>query len=113
MPRTRRLAAFGAAVVILTVGVAPFLANAADHLDAPSLGSLSTGSLQGDRDINDLYVFDGANPSKTVLALTVSPAAGTGTGSASRVGGAKKAPSGGGGFRSFEGGSRLTMPRRR
>jgi len=76
MPRTRRLAALGAAAVILTVGAAPFLANAADHLDAPSLGSLSTGSLQGDRDINDLYVFDGANASKTVLAMTVSPAAG-------------------------------------
>lgn len=76
MPNSRRLAAFGAAAVILTVGVAPFLANAADHLDAPSLGSLSTGSLQGDRDINDLYVFDGANASKTVLAMTVSPAAG-------------------------------------
>jgi hypothetical protein len=76
MPRTRRLAALGAAAVILTVGAAPFLANAADHLDAPSLGSLSTGSLQGDRDINDLYVFDGVNASKTVLAMTVSPAAG-------------------------------------
>lgn len=76
MPRTRRLAALGVAAVILTVGVAPFLANAADHLDAPSLGSLATGSLQGDRDINDLYVFDGANASNTVVALTVSPAAG-------------------------------------
>jgi len=76
MPRTRRLAALGAAAVILTVGAAPFLANAADHLDAPSLGSLSAGSLQGDRDINDVYVFDGANAGKTVLAMTVSPAAG-------------------------------------
>jgi len=76
MPRTRRLAALGAAAVILTVGAAPFLANAADHLDAPSLGSLSAGSLQGDRDINDVYVFDGANAAKTVLAMTVSPAAG-------------------------------------
>jgi len=76
MPRTGRLAALGAAAVILTVGAAPFLANAADHLDAPSLGSLSAGSLQGDRDINDVYVFDGANAGKTVLAMTVSPAAG-------------------------------------
>ena len=72
----RRLAALGAAAVILTIGAAPFLANAADHLDAPSLGSLSAGSLQGDRDINDVYVFAGANPAKTVLAMTVSPAAG-------------------------------------
>jgi len=76
MPRSHRLAALGAATVILTVGVAPFLANAADHLDAPSLGSLALGSLQGDRDINDVYAFDGANTSKTVLAMTVSPAAG-------------------------------------
>jgi len=76
MPRTRRLAALGAAAVILTIGAAPFLANAADHLDAPSLGSLSAGSLQGDRDINDVYAFDGSNASKTVLAMTVSPAAG-------------------------------------
>jgi Domain of unknown function (DUF4331) len=76
MPRTGRLAALGAAAVILTVGAAPFLANAADHLDAPSLGSLSAGSLQGDRDLNDVYAFDGANAGKTVLAMTVSPAAG-------------------------------------
>jgi hypothetical protein len=68
--------AIGSALLILSVGAAPFLANAADHLDAPSLGSLSAGSLQGDRDINDLYVFDGANARKTVLAMTVSPAAG-------------------------------------
>jgi len=76
MSTKSRLTALGAAAVVLTLGAAPFLANAADHLDAPSLGSLSAGSLQGDRDINDLYVFDGANAGKTVLALTVSPAAG-------------------------------------
>jgi Domain of unknown function (DUF4331) len=76
MPRASRLAALGAAAVILTVGAAPLMALAADHLDAPSLGSLSAGSLQGDRDINDVYAFDGANAGKTVLAMTVSPAAG-------------------------------------
>jgi hypothetical protein len=76
MSTTSRLTALGAAAVILTLGAAPFLANAADHLDAPSLGSLSAGSLQGDRDINDVYVFDGANAGKTVIAATVSPAAG-------------------------------------
>ena len=76
MPLKSRLAALGAAAVILTIGAAPFFANAADHLDAPSLGSLSAGSLQGDRDINDVYVFDGSNAGKTVLAMTVSPAAG-------------------------------------
>jgi hypothetical protein len=76
MSTKSRLTALGAAAVVLTLGAAPFLANAADHLDAPSLGSLSTGSLQGDRDINDVYVFDGANAGKTVIATTVSPAAG-------------------------------------
>ena len=76
MSTKSRLTVLGAAAVVLTLGAAPFLANAADHLDAPSLGSLSTGSLQGDRDINDVYVFEGANASKTVVAMTVSPAAG-------------------------------------
>jgi hypothetical protein len=76
MSTKSRLTALGAAAVVLTLGAAPFLANAADHLDAPSLGSLSAGSLQGDRDINDVYVFDGSNAGKTVLAMTVSPAAG-------------------------------------
>jgi hypothetical protein len=76
MRSKRTIAAIGSALLILSLGAAPFLANAADHLDAPSLGSLSAGSLQGDRDINDVYAFEGANPSKTVLAMTVSPAAG-------------------------------------
>jgi hypothetical protein len=76
MAMKSRLTALGAAAVVLTLGAAPFLANAADHLDAPSLGSLSAGSLQGDRDINDVYVFDGSNAGKTVIAMTVSPAAG-------------------------------------
>ncbi|HET7028890.1 MAG TPA: DUF4331 family protein [Candidatus Limnocylindrales bacterium] len=76
MSTTSRLTALGAAAVVLTIGAAPFLAHAADHLDAPSLGSLSAGSLQGDRDLNDLYVFEGSNAGKTVLAMTVSPAAG-------------------------------------
>jgi hypothetical protein len=76
MRSPRKIIAFGSALLVLTVGAAPFLANAADHLDAPSLGSLSAGSLQGDRDINDVYVFQGSNASKTVIATTVSPAAG-------------------------------------
>ena len=71
-----KLAVLGAAMTVLTIGAAPLLTGAADHLDAPSLGSLTAGSLKGDRDINDVYVFDGANASKTVLAMTVSPAAG-------------------------------------
>ena len=76
MRSSRKLMAFGSALLVLTVGAAPFLTSAADHLDAPSLGSLSAGSLQGDRDINDVYVFQGSNASKTVIAATVSPAAG-------------------------------------
>lgn len=48
-------------------------AGAADHLDAPSLGSLTVGSLKGDRDINDVYVFPAAG-NRTVLAMTTNPA---------------------------------------
>ena len=76
MRTSTKLATFGAAIVVLTAGVAPILTSAADHLDAPSLGSLTAGSLKGDRDINDVYVFQGANASKTVIAMTTNPAAG-------------------------------------
>jgi hypothetical protein len=48
-------------------------AGAADHLDAPSLGSLTVGSLKGDRDINDVYVFPAAG-NRTVLVMTTNPA---------------------------------------
>ena len=77
----RKLAMFGTALVVLTVGAAPFLASAADHLDAPALGGATANgqiaphSEHGDRDINDVYVFpapDGGN--RTVLAMTVNPA---------------------------------------
>ena len=71
MSTKSRLTALGAAAVVLTLGAAPFLANAADHLDAPSLGSLSAGSLQGDRDINDLYVFDGANAGPELVIIVL------------------------------------------
>ena len=76
MPASRKLTLLGSALVVLAVGAAPIVSSAADHLDAPSLGSLSAGALQGDRDINDVYVFEGDNASRTVLAVTVSPAAG-------------------------------------
>jgi hypothetical protein len=76
MRSARKLTILGTAIVVLAIGAAPFVTSAADHLDAPSLGSLSAGSLQGDRDINDVYVFQGSNPSKTAIAVTVSPAAG-------------------------------------
>lgn len=57
----------------LVVGSATLRVGAADHLDAPSLGSLSVGSLKGDRDINDVYVFPAAG-NRTVLAMTTNPA---------------------------------------
>src|SRR5436190_10610399 len=76
-----RLSTLGAAVVMLTVGAAPFLTSAADHLDAPALGGLTNAagdiaphSEHGDRDINDVYVFQGSNASRTVLAMTTNPA---------------------------------------
>jgi hypothetical protein len=77
----RKLATFGTVLIALTIGAAPILTNAADHLDAPALGGATANgqiaphSEHGDRDINDVYVFpapDGGN--RTVLAMTVNPA---------------------------------------
>jgi hypothetical protein len=77
----KKLAAFGTAVVALTVGVAPLLTSAADHLDAPALGGATANgqiaphSEHGDRDINDVYVFRAPdNRNRTVIAMTVNPA---------------------------------------
>ena len=48
---------------------------AADHLDAPNLGSAGNGDV----DINDLYAFQSpTNADNTVLILTVNPGAGGG-----------------------------------
>jgi hypothetical protein len=76
-----KLTTFGSALVVLSVGAAPLLTAAADHLDAPALGGLTNSagdfaphSEHGDRDINDVYVFQGANASRTVLAMTTNPA---------------------------------------
>ena len=74
-------AALIAAALILTLGIAPLITAGADHLDAPSLGSasvsatdvLSVNKVQGQLDINDVYVFDAAG-GRTVLAMTVNPA---------------------------------------
>ena len=78
---SRKLAAFGTVVVALTIGVAPILTNAADHLDAPALGGATANgqiaphSEHGDRDINDVYVFRAPdNSRRTVIAMTVNPA---------------------------------------
>ncbi len=80
--RIGTLAALAVASLILTLGVAPLLTSGADHLDAPSLGSISVNpddtlnvtKVRGPLDINDVYVFRGANASRTVLVMTVNPA---------------------------------------
>lgn len=54
----------------LVLGVA-MAVNAADHRDAPLI------SLEGRADLNDVYIFQSpANPSNTVLIMTVNPFAG-------------------------------------
>ena len=58
--------------VVAAFGMVPFGARATDHLDAPGLTS-PAGEAR--LDINDLYVFEGADADNTVLALTVNPAA--------------------------------------
>jgi hypothetical protein len=70
-----------AAALTLVLGGAPLLVAGADHLDAPALGGLTDAngdiaphSDHGDRDINDVYVFQGRNVSRTVLAMTTNPA---------------------------------------
>ena len=75
------LATWGTALTVLTLGAAPLLASAADHLDAPALGGTVTAgaidlhSEHGDRDINDVYVFEAAgDPGRTALVMTVNPA---------------------------------------
>ena len=61
------------ALAALVIGSAAIRVGAADHLDAPSLGTLSVGATKGDRDINDVYVFPAAG-NRTVLAMTTNPA---------------------------------------
>jgi hypothetical protein len=69
-----------AAALTLALGGAPLLVTGADHLDAPALGGLTNAagelaphSEHGDRDINDVYVFEGSNGARTVLAMTTNP----------------------------------------
>ena len=80
-PSFRGGALLAAAALTLALGGAPLLVTGADHLDAPALGGLTNmagefapHSDQGDRDINDVYVFEGGNASRTVLAMTTNPA---------------------------------------
>jgi hypothetical protein len=80
--RFRALSALGVSALVLTIGLAPMLTSGADHLDAPSLGSISVNpndslnvsKVRGPLDINDVYAFRGSNASRTVLAMTVNPA---------------------------------------
>lgn len=79
-PSLRSGGILAVAGLTLVLGGAPLLAAAADHLDAPALGGLSQGGVfdphseHGDRDINDVYVFDAAGRTRTVLAMTTNPA---------------------------------------
>jgi hypothetical protein len=81
MRTASKLATLGAAVTVLAVGAAPLLTSAADHLDAPALGGtvvagdIAPHSEHGDRDINDLYVFQAPHDAgRTAIAMTVNPA---------------------------------------
>jgi Domain of unknown function (DUF4331) len=86
LSRVRRgfgaLSALGVTALILTIGMAPMLTSGADHLDAPSLGSISVNpndtlnvsKVRGPLDINDVYAFRGSNANRTVLVMTVNPA---------------------------------------
>jgi len=80
-PSLRSGALVAGAALTLALGGAPLLVAGADHLDAPALGGLTNAagdfaphSDHGDRDINDVYVFQGSNASRTVLAMTTNPA---------------------------------------
>jgi uncharacterized protein DUF4331 len=80
-PSIRNGALVAAAALTLALGGAPLLVTGADHLDAPALGGLTDmggdfapHSDHGDRDINDVYVFEGSMAKRTVLAMTTNPA---------------------------------------
>ena len=81
-PSLRHTALLAVTGLTLAIGGVPLLAQGADHLDAPALGGLtdtngafSPHSEHGDRDINDVYAFQGSTSSRTVLAMTTNPAA--------------------------------------
>lgn len=71
----RRLfvATVAASAVALALAGAPLVGFGADHLDAPGL---TPPEARPDADINDVYVFEGRWPGRTVLAMTTHPAAG-------------------------------------
>jgi hypothetical protein len=72
--RSRLAAAVGAAGLLALAGTIPAFVSAADHLDAPGLTPPGGDTRL---DINDVYAFQSpANPSNTVLIMTVDPLAG-------------------------------------
>src|SRR5258705_11188773 len=79
-PSVRSGGLLAAAALTLALGGAPLLVTGADHLDAPALGHTSSGSsvdlvsTHGDRDINDVYVFNKTARTRTVFAMTTNPA---------------------------------------
>jgi uncharacterized protein DUF4331 len=99
MRRAVSIPAIGVAMVVLTVGAVPLMAQAADHLDAPNLGSihvdasdnLAVTKTNGPLDINDVYVFKGTTANHTVLAMTVNPAVNLGIGPSTFAAGAEYA----------------------
>lgn len=74
--RTLTLRAMALPLIVVMAAAALFVGSnalrvgAADHLDAPTV------KTDGRIDINDVYVFEGRNPAKTALVMTVNPAAG-------------------------------------
>ncbi len=72
MRKPMALTVVGTALVVLTIGAAPLLTSAADHLDAPALKNETDHPL----DLTDIYAFDAANGGKTVLVMNVNPLAG-------------------------------------
>ena len=80
-PSLKHAGVLAAAGLVLALGGAPLLVTGADHLDAPALGGLTNSagdfaphSEHGDRDINDVYVFQGRNASRTAFVMTTNPA---------------------------------------
>ena len=81
--RLVRIEVLGLLAVAAIAALATMPALSADHLDAP------TAKKDGRVDINDVYVFHPGSPqdrSKTVLAMTVNPAAGVISGTTFRAG---------------------------
>ena len=71
--RSKTITAVSVAALVLVLGAAPMFVRGADHLDAPGLTS-PEGLMTAD--INDVYVFQGSDQGRTVIAMTTHPAAG-------------------------------------